>query len=152
MKFVYENKFEKRTIIALEDKVISETKTLTYNDHYEFKYDELTSNVVNGKVGDDLWSNIGGSLLLASIIFTFAVRLFIPEYYFTPANRIFPISLLALSLLSFAIKSIFKNEGIWIVHKKFDTSIFFKLSKNNREQGHKVKDFILEKIRQKENQ
>lgn len=150
IKFIYETIFEKRTIIALEDKVISETKTLTYNDHFEYRYSELTSNVIHGKVGDNLWSNIGGSLLLASALFVTSVRLFIPEYYFTLTNRIFPISLLTLSLIMFSIKGLFKNECIWILHKKEDMSIFFKLNKNNREQGHKVKDFIINKVRQED--
>ena len=150
MVFGYRTLFEKRTIRAYEDKVVSEIKTLSNEYLVEYKYSDLSSSVTIGRIGDEVWSNIGWILLGAGAIFIAVVKIIFPEYFYNPANRIFPLGLAGLSLIMFFFRLIFKYDCIWIKDKEKNTAMFFRLNKQNYEQGQKVKDFIVNQIKQVE--
>jgi hypothetical protein len=59
---------EKEKIIALEDKVIVEYSKLGQEIRTEYKYSELQSRIVRGRVGDYAWTNIGNFLLTAAFV------------------------------------------------------------------------------------
>ena len=150
MVFGYRTLFEKRTIRAYEDKVVSEIKTLSNEYLVEYKYSDLSSSVIIGRIGDEVWSNIGWILLGIGIVFVAVVKNIFPEYFDNPASRIILLGLAGLSLIMFFFRLIFKYDCIWIKDKERNTAIFFRLNKQNYEQGQKVKDFIINQIKQVE--
>jgi len=150
MVFVYKTLFEKRKLRAYDDKVIYEIKTLSNEYLVEYKYSDLSSSMIIGRIGDEVWSNIGWILFAASAVFAVFVKIIFPEYFYNPANRIFPIGLAGLSLIMFLFRLIFKYDCIWIKDKEGNTALFFRLNKQNYAQGNKVKDFIVNQIKQVE--
>ena len=151
MMFVYKNLFEKRVINALDDKVICEIKNLSTEYHVEYKYSELSSRVTIGRISNVMWTNIGWYLVIAFGLFVVFAKILFPEYFYNPVNRIFPLSLLGLSLIAFSLQLIFKYDCIWINDKEGNTAMSFRLTKHNHEQGKKVKDFIVNNIQRAEN-
>ena len=150
MVFVYKTLFEKRAMRAYDDKVVCEIKTLSNEYLVEYKYSDLSSSVIIGKIGDEVWSNIGWILLATDAVFVVFGKIIFPEYFYYPANRIFPLGLAGLSLIMFFLRLIFKYDCIWIKDKEGKTAVFFRLNKQNYEQGQKVKDFIVNQIKQVE--
>ena len=146
---VYRNLLEKRTISALADKVIFEFSEFGETFHYEFKYSDLSSNLVKGRRGDARWTTIGFYIVMGTMFVTFLVSIFFLDIIRHSLFKFIPLALLAIAGITFSLRLI-KYDCVWFNDTKGEYAFLIKLDEKNRLQGEKTIDFILEKINQQQ--
>ena len=140
---------EKEKIIALEDKVIVEYSKLGQEIQTEYKYSELQSRIVRGRVGDYAWTNIGNFLLTAAFVIAMGSVFLFNDFTGSVAYRLIILGLASLALVAYCLRLV-KYEKVWINEKNNDSSILFKMTNRNRGEAEQVISYIVEKINQVE--
>jgi hypothetical protein len=140
---------EKERIIALEDKVIVEYANLGKEIRTEYKYSELQSRIVRGRVGDYAWTNIGNFLLTAAFVIAMGSIFLFFDFTGSRSYRLIVLGLASLALVAYCLRLV-KYEKVWINEKNNDSSILFKMTNRNRGEAEQMISYIVEKINQAE--
>jgi hypothetical protein len=144
-QLVFPNLPEKQNIQALESCVTVEHKTPVQEYRLEFEYKELKPKIVSGRDSDAGWTSLGWSILCFLIVFSVIISIVIPKVFYVATNRILVLLLIALALVSFALRLI-KHDCVWFKKKDDEVAFMVKLTNRNRKQGEELVSFIKNKI------
>ena len=136
---------EKQNIQALENCVIVEHKNPVREYQLEFEYKELKPKIVSGRDSDAGWTSLGWSILGFLVVFSIIISIVIPNVFNVPTNRTLILLLIALALVSFALRLI-KHDCVWFEKKDGETAFIVKLTNRNRIQDEALVSFIKNKI------
>jgi hypothetical protein len=148
-QFVFQNLPEKQNIQALENCVIVEHKNPVREFRLEFDYKELKSKLVSGRDSEAGWTTLGWYILCFLVILSMIISIVIPKVFSVPTNRILALSLVALALISFALRLI-KHDCVWIMNQEDEAAFKVKLTNRNRNHGEEFVRFIKNKIEKAE--
>jgi hypothetical protein len=148
-QFVFSNLPGKENIQALENCVIVEHKNLAREIRLEYKYSELEPKVVRGRDSDAGWTSLGWWTLIFLFLFSTIISIVIPKVFYISTNRILPFSLIALALVSFALRLV-KHDCVWFKNKGDEVAFMVKLTNWNRIQAEELISFIKNKIEEAE--
>jgi hypothetical protein len=144
-QLVFSNLPETQNIQALENCVIVEHKNPVREFRLEYEYKELNPKIVIGRDSDAGWTSLGWSILVFLVVFSIIININIPKAFYIPTNRTMVLLLIALALVSFALRLI-KHDCVWFEKKDGDFAFIVRLTNRNRMKGEELVRFIKKKI------
>ena len=144
---MFSNLIEMRKLTALEDKVIWEYSNRIDYSRFEYEYSELKSKIVRGRKGDSRWTEIGFSIVIGTVFVTILISIAFPGILSHPVYKFIPMAFIPLALVVLSFRLI-KYDCVWFDDTEGEYAFMIKMNKNNRMQGEKTIEFILDKIGQ----